>query len=194
MKKSILLFLLAIACLGLAVTVLLTHIWTPTYLAKPSATYSEAGYIYALAIDMDGESDMTSDNLLQGKHVIIVANLAKLKEGETVLHAFNGLSSLMNYDKNSDNVIDPQDPVYSVLDVVSLAEGKFRSNSLEKAGIRAILINPEYFAWELEDDPDRFNAAAGTAIMADGHRRVVREVPLNLDKLHDTPVLPIDVR
>ncbi len=166
---------------------------------KPNTQVSQlddAGLVRAIAVDMDGKGELSANDILNGKDAILVLNLRLApqrvlqmiqKESggantDRTIYVFNDLFSLAQFDIDNNNVIDGQDPLYPALTLIMFQDGKiFRQISAYNAGIRAIILNPEYLLLEERQQQERFEAIAATVVMADSSIRIVKVVGIDVN-------------
>jgi hypothetical protein len=104
------------------------------------------------------------------------------------LYIFNDLLSLEKEDRDGDNKIDGHDPIYRYLKLATIFPGRraIVYQSLEAAGVSAIILNHEYARQERELGLVIIpNLSAGYAVMADSSRRQLDIVPIRLNYLQN---------
>lgn len=166
----------------------------------------DAGLVRAIAIDMDGRGELSAKDILNGNDAILVLNLQlapprvlQMIQKESganpnrTIYVFNDLFSLAQFDTDNNNVIDGQDPLYPALTLLMFQDGKIvRQISAYNAGIRAIMLNPEYLVLEDRQIESRFKNIAATVIMADSSIRIVKVVGIEID-VFNQPLPPVTV-
>lgn len=176
--------------------------------AEQQSKLDDAGLVRAIAIDMDGKGELSANKILNGSDAILVLNLQLAPprvlqmiqkeaggQGQAnpsrTIYVFNDLFSLAQFDTDNNNVIDGQDPLYPALTLIMFLDGKIsRQISAYNAGIRAIMLNPEYLILEERQDDSRFKEIAATVVMSDSSVRVVKIVGIDVNAFNQ-PLPPV---
>lgn len=128
-----------------------------------------------LAVDYSGQGVLSQKTILEGQGALLL--IKKPPTGATLNYTFvTSLQEFASYDMNGDNLINLKDPAYSDLSFlyVNQKENTKKVISLEKAGVRAILLNSAAIK-EVEAHPTEFSSEEVAQIfLYDGSRLPIK--------------------
>lgn len=174
----------------LVILLLVAGLWTYDYYHFPKPQPKLASFLrtvqsnVVLVVDMNENNRVSLPEVLKGQDALLVihqGNDPVSHENDTV---FASDVVLAIFDRNHDGRIDANDPVYRRLELkyFNPTTGMASYVPISEAGIRAIFIDPKYYAKEdvlPPDDP--IPHPVGTVIMSDSTARLVRQM-----RVHET--------
>lgn len=152
----------------------------PTTEADAQATEVDPGIIYTLVIDSTDAPGSEMEQVVTGQDPLLIFMNGKI-------YSFNQLESLVLFDEDKNGIIDANDPRFNNLHLARLdAKNKRLSHTpLNKAGVVAIVYNPEFLLAEKNNDPKRFKTIAGDIVLSDNSRWHLRVIPVETKYLQE---------
>lgn len=178
----------------LLILLLVAGLWTYDYYYFPKPQPKLASFLrtmqsnVVLVVDMNANNHLSLQEVLKGEDALLVihqGNNPTTHENDTV---FASDVVLAIFDRNHDGRIDANDPVYRQLELkyFNPNTGVASYVPIAEAGIRAIFIDPKYYAKEdLLPPDDPIPHPVGTIIMADSTARLIRQM-----RVHETYINP----
>ncbi len=149
-----------------------------------------------LIVDLNNSDKATFNSFLKGKNAAIViqepANSAKasnkitLQSEDLLTNVFNEYISANknSTDRNRNGIIKSTDPLFSKLGLMVVDKRKDMNSAptilpLSKFGIQEIVLDGRYVSLNPEERYKNLEYIAGTVVLADGSRRLIRDIVTN---------------
>lgn len=157
-----------------------------------TSQHSTTGVVHAIAIDMDHNEIVNHTTVENGDDAffVIKASAKSLQDltdvGEGKIYVFNGVTTLIQHDKNFDGWINQVDTIFNDLELVFFRKlsRERRIVTLPQAGINALYFNEAYLDEIKQGKEPAVGEVIGSVVMADSSRRTMKIIALPVAFLH----------
>lgn len=146
-----------------------------------------------MTVDMNNKGIFTPELVSAGQLPILAIHQGSDPNdySKDLFTFLDSIGRLTNFDRINDDRIDPNDSIFSQLELVYLRNGKIdRIIPIGDAGIRQIYLDREHMVPVslYPNGPKGYWLVRNMVILANGARRNVRVVPMNASDLPTSPI------
>lgn len=146
-----------------------------------------------MVLDINQTGIFTPELVLTGRLPIIALHQGTDPQDHSkdLLSFLDNIGRLVPFDRTNDDRLDIHDPVFSELELVFLNKGRiFQVVPFPAVGIRQIFLDREKLTPEelYPNGPKGYWGAVNVAILADGTKRMIRVIPMNVSDLPNPAV------